>query len=283
MGHISRLVVLAACVALAACVGAKTRAINEHGAYKEYLGTVKEMDNAWAEAVKSITSTEDKCEDDACRVSKSFAAAMVLQNRPLHGSQVQPFKHEPTTGEKVLLSLTNQAGALLGTAVNGAVAINSTNKNADVSMRDSDNRAAQAIAGFGAIRDTAQAGLARPTTEYNVGGNFGDTYGDDYTGGDRTDQQVGPGGVIGEGNLVANGDNGFNSGHIGDAADDHSIGDCSAGAGGNGGTGAAGTGASGGSGGAGGNGAAGAPGTGGAGGVGGAGGDAGGCSTGRVP
>lgn len=267
--------VLAAVTLISTGCATKTRIVNEHGAYKEYLATQKEMDNNWAEAVKAVVSSEDKCLDDTCRVSKSFAAAMVLQNRPSNATGgLQPFRHEPTFGEKVALSLAGQAGGILGTLVNGAVAVKQSDNQTSAAINDSDNRAAISLGGFNALAQVGTAAANRTT--YSVGGNFGNTYGDNFTGGDRADVRLGSGAVFGSNNDVANGDQNFNRGRIGDEYVDQSIGSCDGAPGGSGAPGAPGTGGAG-------TGTEGGAGTGGSGGSGAPGGTGGNCSTGRSP
>lgn len=261
---VKSLVAVALAIALSSCY-AKAKMINEHGAYKAYLATQREMDSNWANAVKSIADSTDKCENDICRVARGGQAMAALMARPGGANAgVQPFRHEPSTGEKVLLALTGQAGTLFGTAVNGYVAAKQSDNQTAAAINDSDNRAAISLGGFGALAQVGTAAANRTT--YSVGGNFGDTYGNDFTGGDRSENNVGPGGVVGNGNNTANGENNFNPNQIADN-------DMRGGNGGNCAGGAAGDGAAGSSGGLGGSGATGTgTGTGGAGGIGGPGG-----------
>jgi len=158
------------------------------------------------------------------------------------------------------------------------VAIKQSDNQTEVSINDSNNRTAIATGGYNALAAVGTAAANRVTNSYEIGGNFGDTYGDNYTGGNREDTRIsqGAGAVFGNDNLVANGDQNFNEGRIGDEYVDQSIGSCDGASGGNGAPGAPGSGGAS----TGGTGGAGTGGTGGAGATGGAGGN---CSTGNPP
>lgn len=115
-------------------------------------------------------------------------------------------------------------GSILNPAIGGYVALES---------RRSDNAAQVAITGINAQRETGivQALTGLGTTIANqppgvyVGGNYGDTYGDNFTGGDRTDTRTDVGGNLGDTSIVEvgrdqiGGDRTDNNGVIGDDND----------------------------------------------------------------
>lgn len=177
---------------------------------------------------------------------------------------------------------------LRGTGVVGNLVLGAGQVWANVENNRESNRTTRYVAGVNAERElgTVQAITGLGTAIANqppgivVGGNLGDTYGDDFTGGNRTDVRVENTGVIGDGNEQRqNSDNLDN------------VGNCVAGTGGDGGRGApganGGAGAAGGNAGSGGENAGGTAGPGGdgapggTGGIGGLGGNGGNCTGGR--
>lgn len=163
---------------------------------------------------------------------------------------------------------------LRGTGVIGNLVLGAGQVWAGVENNREANRTTRFVAGVNAERElgTVQAitglgtAIANQPPRINVGGNYGDTYGDDYTGGNRTD--IDNTGVIGDGNEQRQ-----------DSDNLENVGNCVAGTGGTGGNGApganGGNGAPGGAGGSGGDGATGTGGTGGDGAFGGTGGHGG--------
>lgn len=119
----------------------------------------------------------------------------------------------------------------------GVAPLASTLAGAAVSWRQSDNSRDVSLAQYGflggVVESTSDAAIAiaQAGPRIEVGGNYGDTYGDGYTGGDRTDvgrDQIGgdriSDSVVGDDNRLDSPDDSFNGG------------DCTSAAGGAGGT-----------------------------------------------
>lgn len=109
--------------------------------------------------------------------------------------------------------------------IGGVAPLVGTVTGAAVSWRQSDNARDTALAQYGFLGDVvastsaAAVAVAQAGPRIDVGGNYGDTYGDDYTGGDRTDvggDQIGgdrtSDSLIGDGNRLESPDGSYNGG-----------------------------------------------------------------------
>lgn len=169
--------------------------------------------------------------DAACVVAVAGFKALTMQRAGGQGSAggipSPPLERDfAAQARDLLTSITPLAGTLAGAAV---------------SWRQSDNSRDVSIAQYGflegVVRSTGETAVAitQAGPRIEVGGNYGDTYGDDTTGGDRTDiggDAIGGDRVsdsqVGDGNRVGSPDTSID--------DSFNGGDCTSAPGGEGGT-----------------------------------------------
>lgn len=106
------------------------------------------------------------------------------------------------------------AAPLVGTVTGAAVSWRQSDNARDISLGEQ-----RLFADVVQYTTTAAVAVAQAGPRIEVGGNYGDTYGNDFTGGDRTDvggDQVGrddiDGSLIGDGNRIGSPDDSYNGG-----------------------------------------------------------------------
>lgn len=185
------------CIAgLAACSSAPPK---PDANYAAYLDLVRDQQRADEQRIAGIAQTASACNDARCVEHVAAVAALAAAgggNRPMP----QPYKPEPSMGKQIALALVGQISPLASAAVNWHQADTSA-RTAEAQYRYLDNVLSAAVGGMASVARNA-------TPSITVGGNYGNTYGNDYTGGDRTD--VAGNLVNGNGNVF--GDRNFNSG-----------------------------------------------------------------------
>lgn len=190
-------VVLLSLAVVAGCASAPSSRSN----YDAYADLVLKHQEAESAAISSIATAAQACTDARC-VEHVAAVAALAASGGRGGSTIAPPPRELSGAEK-FAQVFGSLSPFLGTVVNGAV-----------SWRQSDNATRQAQAQYdylGTVLSTALNGMSSvaisATPSITVGGNLGDTYGDNYTGRDRTDVA----GHLVNGSAVI-GDRNFNSG-----------------------------------------------------------------------
>lgn len=152
-----------------------------------------------------------------CMLGLVALAAVQKQGAGQGGAQPSALAHyqPPPSRMQTAVALLGAGGQFLGPLVGGYVAIEASKQNGETTRYLAGVNAARESGMFGALtglgRDLANA----PPGVY-VGGNYGDTYGNDYTGGDRTQIAAGRDytgrdhtdntGVIGSGTVRNNSD-----------------------------------------------------------------------------
>lgn len=251
---------LVSLLALSGC--ANTAAKRNQDNYNSYLTAVKDMEvakvTARATAAKASNSDYDallaRCTSDACvaSVASYKAIAHVVESLANNGSNsgtvIQAPQREATFGDKALA----WASVFAPVVSQGYNAYQNGKTQRALSADNAALQTAQVNAWSAAMQTVAS------TPTVSVGGNYGDTYGNDYTGGDRSEVNNSGTLVSGNDNRVAspstggnggncNGGSGAPGGDSGNAGAGGSGGDASGGAGGT--SGSAGNGAPGGNGG----------------------------------
>ncbi len=199
------LIALVALLLLVGC-GGKTTVRPEYAAYLEQVQTAQAKREAQAQGIAS--AAECPPNDGTCVVAVKALAAMAVATQ--QAPQIAPPPRERDFAEQVG-SILSGLSPLAGAAV---------------SWRQSDNARDISIAQYGflegIVRSTGETAVAitQAGPRIEVGGNLGDTYGDDYTGGDRTDvggDQIGgdrvSDSVVGNGNRIESPDDSFNGGN----------------------------------------------------------------------
>lgn len=186
------LVIAMALLLLPGCVSQDPRPDANYSAYLDLVGKQQAADDA---RIAGIAATASACTDSRCVEHVAAVAALAAaggQNRP----PPETYRAPPSIGNQIALALVGQIAPLASAAVN---------------WHQSDNNRKTSEAQYnymGSVLTTALDGMSSvaigATPSINVGGNFGDTYGANYTGGDRTDvagsQINGDGNVIGDRN-----------------------------------------------------------------------------------
>lgn len=170
--------------------------------YSAYSAAVEKQAAAEAQQIASLTSAAASCGDDRC-VEHVTAMAALAVARGGSGSALAAPPRELSGAEK-FAAVAGALSPLLGQAITGAVQWHQSDnavKQSDAQYRYLDHVLSAALDGM-----ATTAGNAVPSI--TVGGNLGDTYGDNFTGRDRTD--VAGNLVNGDGNVF--GDRNFNSG-----------------------------------------------------------------------
>lgn len=185
-------------LALVACASPPPRPDANYAAYLELIDKQARADEA---RISSIAAAASACTDARCVEHVAAVAALAAASGSGRAAP-QPFRAEPSLGKQIALALVGQVAPLASAAV---------------SWRQSDNATRQAQAQYaylGSVLNTAMTGMrdvaVGATPSITVGGNLGDTYGDNHTGGDRTQTDVSGHLISGDGTVI--GDRNFNSG-----------------------------------------------------------------------
>lgn len=166
--------------------------------YAGYLELVRDQQRADEQRIAGIAQTASACTDARC-VEHVAAVAALAAASGSGRALPQMYKPEPSMGKQIALALVGQIAPLASAAVSWHQADTSA-RTAEAQYRYLDNVLTAAVTGM--------SGVARNATpSITVGGNYGDTYGDNFTGRDRTDVA----GNLVNGNAVI-GDRNFNSG-----------------------------------------------------------------------
>lgn len=172
--------------------------------YEAYAEAQKAQADAQATAINSLSAAASACGDDRCvEHVVSMAALASVKNGAGSGSGLAGPPREPSGAEK-FAAIVGALSPLLGNAITGAVTWHQSDnavKQSDAQYRYLDHVLTSALDGM-----ATTAGNAVPSI--TVGGNLGDTYGDNFTGRDRTDVA----GNLANGNGNVFGDRNFNSG-----------------------------------------------------------------------
>lgn len=199
MPRARRLSLLSAIFLLAGCGGQEL--------YREQIELVKRQQDRQEEVARAadqqFAAMAARCPeaDGACVLGVAMARAFTLRdaNQPVH------MPAPPRSGMEVFADV---AKAVLPPLVGGAVAW----RQSDNSVRVSERQFEFYSSAFGAMRDVAAG--AQPNI--SVGGNWGDTtsFGDHFTGGDRSETTTTNSGTLtsGDGNRVTVGDRNHNRG-----------------------------------------------------------------------
>lgn len=171
--------------------------------YDTYGELLTKQQAAESNVIASIAATASACLDARCVEHVAALAAIAATGGRGGGQQIAPPLRE-VSGAEAFAAVFSSMSPFLATVVTGAV-----------QWQQSNNSVRQAEAQYEYLGDvigsaiTGMSDVARNATpSINVAGNYGDTYGADYTGGDRTDA-AGPL-IYGDGNAV--GDRNFNGG-----------------------------------------------------------------------
>ncbi len=199
MKRIMILVVVVFAAVVAGCTSAPTR--SNYDAYGELLS---KQQAAESNLIASIASTANACTDSRCVEHVAAMAAMAAAGGR-GSSAVAPPPREPSSAEQ-FAQVVGAMSPFLGAVVNGAVQW----RQSDNAVRTSeaqygylDSVLGQALTGMASVADSAVPSIT-------VGGNYGDTYGNGFTGRDRTETNVAGPQVNGNSNVL--GDRNFNSG-----------------------------------------------------------------------
>lgn len=183
--------------------------------YGAYLAANRDASIELERRITAIANTDDCPEDDgACVIATKAIAGLTLAAGAGANAKVEPYRPQRSTAAAIGLALVGQLSPL----ASAAVAWHAQDTSRDVQIAQygflegivrSTSDAAAAIAEAGP-RIEVGGNYGDTYGEYvggdRVGGNLGDTYGDDFTGGDRTDV----------GNDQIGGDRIDNSGNIGE-------------------------------------------------------------------
>lgn len=164
--------------------------------YAAYLDLVQRQQQARDEQVAGIAAAASACTDARCVEHVAAVAALAAAGGGNNRELPETYRAEPSLGRQIALALVGQIAPLAGAAVN---------------WHQSDNSRKTSEAQYeymGAVLNSAVTGMANVaingTPSVTVGGNLGDTYGDNFTGRDRTDvagpQINGDSNVIGDRN-----------------------------------------------------------------------------------
>ncbi len=190
-------------VVLALVTGCGASAPTRSG-YDAYLQASLAREQAQAQKITAFADMAKSCATDDCVKGVAFiAGGAMIGAGGGGGSAIAPPPREISGAEKVA-AVVSAFSPLAGTLINGAVQIHQSDnavKQSDSQYRYLDHVLTSALDGM-----ATTAGNAVPSI--TVGGNYGDTYGDNFTGRDRTD--VAGNLMSGDGNVV--GDRNFNSG-----------------------------------------------------------------------
>lgn len=206
---------LVSLLALSGC--ANTAAKRNQDNYNSYLNAVKDMEvakvTARATAAKASNSDYDallaRCTTDACvaSVASYKAIAHVVESLANNGGNstalVQAPQREATFGDKAL-AWASVFAPVVGQGYNAY-------QNGKTQRALSADNAALQTAQVNAWSTAMQTVASTPTV--SVGGNYGDTYGNDYTGGDRSEVNNSGTLVSGNDNRVASPSTGGNGGN----------------------------------------------------------------------
>lgn len=198
----ARILIVAMLVCLYALVaGCASSGPRPDANYAAYLDLISKQQAADDARIAGIAATASACTDARCVEHVAAVAALAAaggRDRPMP----EPYREQPSLGKQLALALVGQVAPLASAAVN---------------WHQSDNarRSTEAqYAYLGSVLTTALTGMRdasiKATPSVTVGGNYGDTYGDDYTGGDRSDTSVAGPQINGDGNVV--GDRNYNDG-----------------------------------------------------------------------
>lgn len=191
-------VVLFAAV-VAGCTSTPPR--SNYDAYGELLSA---QQAAESKLIASIAGAANACTDSRC-VEHVAAMAALAASGGRGSTPIAPPPRELSGAEK-FAQVFSSMSPFLATAITGAV-----------QWRQSDNAARTAEAQYSYLDSvlgqalTGMSGVARDAVpSITVGGNYGDTFGDNYTGGDRTQTEVAGHLISGDGTVI--GDRNYNSG-----------------------------------------------------------------------
>lgn len=196
---------LCSVVLFAAVVAGCSSAPPARSNYDAYSELVTAQQAGEAKLIASIAGAANACTDSRCVEHVAALAALASARGSGSGNSIAPPPREPSGTEK-LAAVLGALSPVLGTAINGAV-----------SWHQSDNAVKQSEAQYGYLGSVIGSALTGmrdvavgATPSINVGGNYGDTFGDDYTGGDRTQTEVAGHLISGDGTVI--GDRNGNSG-----------------------------------------------------------------------
>lgn len=164
--------------------------------YAVYANLVDDQRAAAAARLASLTQAVTACKTDSCVEHVVLMATVAsIAAGGSGGGQIAPPQRQISGAEK-FAAIVGALSPLAGTMVTGAVQWHQSDTSRDVSI------AQYGLLG-GVIRDTsaASAAIAQAGPRIEVQGNYGDTYGNGYTGGNRTEVGGSMGGrdVLGEG------------------------------------------------------------------------------------
>lgn len=201
MRSIKLLSAFAICCALAVVAGCASPGQRPDANYAAYLDLVRAQQAAQDSLIAGIAAAASACTDARCVEHVASVAALAAAGG---SSRPPPQMHraEPSLGRSVALALVGQIAPLASAAVSWHQSDNSR-KTSEAQYAYLGSVLGSAVNG---MRDVA----SNATPSITVGGNYGDTWGDNFTGRDRTETAVDGPQINGDGNVI--GDRNNNSG-----------------------------------------------------------------------
>jgi hypothetical protein len=199
---VKRMMILAVVGFAAIAAGCTSTPVRSN--YDAYGELLSKQQAAESNVIASIAGAANACTDSRCVEHVASMAAMAAAG----GRGSNPIAPPPRelSGAEKFAQVFSAMSPLFGTVVTGAV-----------QWRQSDNAARTAEAQYGyldSVLGQALGGMANvagnAVPSITVGGNYGDTFGDNYTGGDRTQTDVAGHLISGDSTVI--GDRNYNSG-----------------------------------------------------------------------